>query len=475
VRILSVLSILLIASTSLLGHAEDDPISSQPQRVLDQVNAKLAKDSNNPRLLTVRGAALQAMGRDQEALGSFSKALAISPKFMAALEGAAQSGYRTRSPKTISYLNRILEQQPENLTAHAMVGELAFERKDCNEANRHFAAAGAEVTSNASALQHWGRCLLVTGKSHDAAAHLENAMAMAPRDDSIAFDYALSLYVGERYSESLTVLTPLPQNARTLNLRANLYAAQNQFAEAIATFRQALELAPKDEQTYLDLASLCLEHQSFDVAREVVSAGIANLPNSAALYTLRGAIAAQTADVEHSAADFERAQRLQPDSTYGDVGLSLLLRQQDRLKESTKLIRSRLARNPNDAKLNFLLADLLLQRDSQSEASKAEAMRLLRKSIRLNPRFPRAHSLLGKLLLLNGNAAAAETEFETALKQDPADRVALNQYVLALRQLGKMKEANEAAQHLRDILAADRATEVRKNRVRFVLNSDPHE
>jgi len=372
-------------------------------------------------------------------------------------------------------LNRILEQQPENLTAHAMVGELAFERKDCNEANRHFAAAGAEVTSNASALQHWGRCLLVTGKSHDAAAHLENAMAMAPRDDSIAFDYALSLYVGERYSESLTVLTPLPQNARTLNLRANLYAAQNQFAEAIATFRQALELAPKDEQTYLDLASLCLEHQSFDVAREVVSAGIANLPNSAALYTLRGAISAQTADVEKSAADFERAQRLQPDSTYGDVGLSLLLRQQDRVEESTNLIRNRLAHNPDDAKLNFLLADLLLQRDSQSETSKAEAMRLLRKSVRLNPKFPRAHATLGKLLLLNGNAAAAETDLEIALKQDPTDRVALNQYILALRQLGKLKEAAEAAQHLREILAADRATEVQKNRVRFVLNSDSHE
>jgi len=47
--------------------------------------------------------------------------------------------------------------------------------------------------------------------------------------------------------------------------------------------------------------------------------------------------------------------------------------------------------------------------------------------------------------------------------------------VLPQRKLGKMKEANEAAQHLRDILAADRATEVRKNRVRFVLNSDPHE
>jgi hypothetical protein len=55
---------------------------------------------------------------------------------------------------------------------------------------------------------------------------------------------------------------------------------------------------------------------------------------------------------------------------------------------------------------------------------------------------------------------------------DPGDRVALNQYILALKRLGKIQEANAAAQRLRDILVEDRATEVRKNRVRFILNSN---
>ena len=63
-------------------------------------------------------------------------------------------------------------------------------------------------------------------------------------------------------------------------------------------------------------------------------------------------------------------------------------------------------------------------------------------------------------------------ELGRALKEDPNDRVALNQYILALKQLGKTQEANAAAQHLRDVLAEDRAAELRKNRVRFVLNSD---
>ena len=59
------------------------------------------------------------------------------------------------------------------------------------------------------------------------------------------------------------------------------------------------------------------------------------------------------------------------------------------------------------------------------------------------------------------------------MELDPNDRVALNQYILALKRLGKIQEANAAAQRLRDVLAEDRAAEVRKNRVRFVLNSNP--
>jgi hypothetical protein len=65
------------------------------------------------------------------------------------------------------------------------------------------------------------------------------------------------------------------------------------------------------------------------------------------------------------------------------------------------------------------------------------------------------------------------TELEQAIALDDNDRVALNQYILALKRLGRVEEANATARRLRDILAEGRATEVRKNRVRFVLNSQP--
>lgn len=465
---------LLIASLILISphvSAQDDSPAINPQQMLDQVERKLKEQPSNPRLLAARGAALEALHRDQEALESFNRSLVISPKFLAALEGAAEISYRIRGAKTMEYLARILEQDPQNLMAHAMAGEVAFESADCAAANRHFAAAETEASTSATALQHWGECLLKTGDSSAAYLRLQMASAMAPQDRRILYELGLALFMDHRYPAALDVLKTIAEDAETLNLTGNIYAAQDKLGEAIAAFRRASELNPGDEQNYVDLASLCLEHQSFDVARDVVNAGIANIPDSAALFTLRGAIAAQTSDVEQSAADFERARRLQPNASYGDVGLSLLLRQQDQIDQAITLIRRRLAHNPADAQLNFLLGDLLMQGAGAQERSREEAERLFRKAVHLDPKLAKAHAALGKLLLQGDQPDAAATELRRALGEDPGDRVALNQYILAMKRLNRLDEANAAVQRLREVLAQDRLAEVRKNRVRLILPS----
>ena len=458
-------------ATKVCAQANDQRFN--PQEMLAQAEARLLQQPQNPRLLAAKGAALEALHRDQEALQSFKRSLAISPKFLAALEGAAEITYRFHSPDALRYLSRVLEQDPANATAHAMAGELVFEAGDCVDANRHFAAAEKESSESVTTLLHWGECLLKTGDADTASRRLQSASVMAPQDQRIRYELGMALFMDQRYDPALDALKPIPEDARTLNLTGNIYAAQGKLSEAIASFRRATELAPKEEQNYVDLASLCLEHQSFDVARDVVNVGIANIPDSAALYTLRGAIAAQTSDVEQSAADFEQARRLQPDAAYGDVALSLLLRQQNQIDQVIALIRKRLVRNPADARMNFLLADLLLQDQSVHQPSyKAEAERLLRKAIKLDPKLARAHAALGKLLLQQNQPDSAAAELKRALELDSHDRVALNQYILAMKRLNRIDEANAAAQRLRDVLAQDRLAEVRRNRIRLIQPSD---
>lgn len=468
---------MLLISTLLLTllaySAEQDQQSNrEAQKILEQIELGLKEQPSNPRLLAARGLALAQLNRDQDALQSLEKSLAISPKFLIALEGAAEITYRTHDPKVSNYLSRILEQDPQNAAANGMAGALAFERHDCMGANKHFAAAESALSNNPLALAQWGECLLAEDQPGLATKRLEQSLRLRTADKRVSYNLALALHLDHHDEEALETAKTLGADGDALNLVGSIYGGQDKIVEAIAAFRKATELDPKNEQNYIDLASLCLDHQSFDIAAEIVNVGIANIPNSAALYTLRGAIAAQSSNLEQSAADFERANRLKPDASYGDVGLSLLLGQQSQLDEAIGLIRSRLARAPNDPTLNFLLADLILRKsDDAQKSGQEEARRLLRNAVRLQPSMAKAHAALGKLLLKDGDAEGAMKELKVALEKEPNDRVALNQYVLALTKLQRIAEARAAAEHLREVLAEDRRTEVQKNRIRIVSPS----
>jgi tetratricopeptide (TPR) repeat protein len=321
-------------------------------------------------------------------------------------------------------------------------------------------------------LAQWGECLLAEDEPHLATKQLGQSLRLRPQDKTVSYNLALALHLDHHDEGSLEITKTLAADSDVLNLVGSIYAGQDKVADAIAAFRKATELDPKNEQNYIDLASLCLDHQSFDIAADIVNVGIANIPDSAALYTLRGAIAAQTSNMEQAAADFERANRLKPDANYADVGLSLLLGQQSQLDEAIAVIRSRLERAPNDAKLNFLLADLLVRKsDDPQQSGQDEARSLLMKAVRLQPDLARAHAALGKLLLKSGQADAAIGELKLALEKEPNDRVALNQYVLALTRLHRTAEARAAAERLRNVLSEDRRAEVRKNRIRIVPSS----
>lgn len=464
---------MFLISTLLLAlfaqfAGQDQQGKIEAQRLLEQIESGLKQQPSNPRLLAARGVALERLSRDQEALQSFEESLAISPKFLVALEGAAEITYRTHDPKVSNYLSRILQQDPQNGAAHGMAGALAFEKHDCPAANRHFAAAESALNDNPLALAQWGECLLAVDEPHLAAKQLEESLRVRPQDKRVSYNFALALHLDRRDEESLEVAKTLAPDSDVLNLLGSIYASQDKVPEAIAAFRKATELDPKNEQNYIDLASLCLDHQSFDIAADIVNVGIANIPDSASLYTLRGAIAAQTSNLEQSAADFEQANRLRPDASYGDIGLSLLLGQQSQIDEAIAVIRSRIKSAPNDAKLNFLLADLLMRKPDDPQTGQDEARRLLTKAVRLQPDMAKAHAALGKLLLKSGQAEEAISELKLALAKEPNDRVALNQYVLALTRLHRTEEAKASAERLRDVLSEDRRDEVRKNRIRIV-------
>jgi Flp pilus assembly protein TadD len=295
-----------------------------------------------------------------------------------------------------------------------------------------------------------------TGETGDAGEQVITGRADEEADEAPAEEAAAAARAG---------LALRPADTELLNLFGAASAAAGQLEPAIAALRKATEIAPTDERQYLDLAALCLEHDALDLALEVVNTGLANVPRSAKLYTMRGAIRAERVEVDEAMSDFEQASMLSPDELYGSVGLSLALRQADRLPEAIALLRGKLAAHPRDATLNCLLSDALLRTDPGPTS--AEALAALQRALQAKPDFAKAHAAIGKLHLRAGEAAKAVDELRAALKLDPNDRLALNQLVLAYGRLGRREEAAAVVGQLRKLLEAGRTEEVARYRVRL--------
>ncbi|HEY2943265.1 MAG TPA: tetratricopeptide repeat protein [Vicinamibacteria bacterium] len=466
-------ALLIVSARPLRADTLSDALEAgRFTEALRLADAGLKSEPGNARLWTIRAIALERLARLPQSLASFERALTLDPDSVAALKGATEVAYRTHSPKAARYVQRVLAREPGDETAHAMAGALAVEADSCAEAVAHFARSGPALLENRPALAQYAGCLLRLKRPREAGDLFQRLVETSPADPAARYNLAVCRLEAGQVPEAAAAagagLALSPADSELLNVFAAASAAAGQLEPAIAALRKATEVAPADERHYLDLAALCLEHDALDLALDVVNTGLANIPASARLYTMRGAIRAERAEVDEAMRDFERARALRPDELYGSVGLSLVLRQADRLPEAIALLRQKLVRHPRDATLNYLLADALLRTDpGPASAESAEARAALERSLQARPDFAKAHANLGRLQLRAGEVARAVDQLRAAVRLDPNDRLALNQLVVAYRRLGRDEDAAAVAGQLKKLLETERAEEIARNRVRL--------
>ncbi|HZN11785.1 MAG TPA: tetratricopeptide repeat protein [Blastocatellia bacterium] len=416
---------------------------------------------------TLKGIALQGLGRNAESLESFRRALAIQPQFLPALQGAAQLEYQTHDPRGRETLEAILRLRPEP-TAHAMLGVLAFERQDCHAALGHFAAAGAAAgdpvikwqrASCHYRLEQWG----------EAEAQFRELLALRD-DDRVRYNLGLAQLGGGKAADAVATLELLGRGDRpdpdALSLLAAAHEANKQTPEALRALRRAIDLYPREERLYADLATICLEHGALELGREVLEAGAKNVPQSARIQAMLGVLHARAGQAEEAQEAFRRAERLAPDAAIGRVGLAVSLMEVGAFEQAIALLREQAGRAPGDPRVDLTLARALLQRDTTPEEL-GEAEALLRRVIGREPGNAAAYALLGKARLRAGDAAAAAAALEKAIGLDPRDGAATYQLMLAYRRLGRSRDAAALQEKARQLVDAERAAEAEAGRYRL--------
>jgi tetratricopeptide (TPR) repeat protein len=470
---LVIAAVAIVAVLQAVGKDYVDAlVKGRYSEALQALDPLLSADMANPRLWAAKGIALRGLGRTAESLDSFERALRISPKMMAALEGAAETAYQLKSAKTPVYLDRILKLDSANQTAHAMSATLAFESRNCESAIVHFEKSRQAIAGSEIALTQFGSCLLSENKALEASQLFQTLLTENPADERARYNLGLCQVRAGQTAAAIVTLLPLAgksnPKAEALSLLAAAYAAEFKVEAAIAALRRAIELEPGDERNYVDLATLCMDHQASQLANHILNAGIGNNPHSAKLHAARGALLGELGKIEEAEAEFDAASRLQADEPYGSVGLSVLYRETAQAADALALLREKLKTFPSDYRLNYLLADTLMRKDGGMDAREMEEARAaIERSIRNNTGFAKSHVVMGKLYVKSNQLAKAADEFRRALELDPVDRAALQQLLLVLRKLGRDEEGRDIAIKLKAALEKDRVTEIRNNRVQL--------
>lgn len=472
------LSLAAWAQTGAAGGAEQSIAAALRARNFSEAyelsRSAVAESPRNPKLLALEAYALMGLGRRTDALNAYNRALSVSPGYLPALEGAAQLEYDAGRKRAEVLLDKILELRPAEPTAHAMLAVIEYRRHNCASALKHFAAARPVISSQPVALVEYGSCLMDQNQPQAAIPIFQQILADHPEDSRARYNLAVVELAANQGKEAVTVLEPLLAAAQpdpdVLDLASTAYEQTGDTPNAVKLLRQAIVLDPKKLKYFVDFATICFTHQSFQVGVDMIDVGLQANPKAAQLYVARGVLYIQLGQYDKGEADFEAANRLDPRESSGAIAEGLAEMQQSNLDQALATVRSQLKSHPQDAFLHYMEGQILFQRAGDPGTPEfKQAIAAAELSAKLRPGFELVHDLLGNLYLKSGQMERSMEQSRLALNENPSDQEALYHLIQALRESHQDKKGELPAlvKRLAELRQEARNSEAASNRYKL--------
>ena len=224
-----------------------------------------------------------------EALADYQKALELNPSNSEAAVGAGRmmEEYGDMAGAEKQYL--AAADFGDSRGMERLVGLYIKEKRlpDAEGWLRKYLAANQQ---NAAAQVQLGRILAAEGKTQEAIAALQ-AVNTSSADPAARRELA-SLYLeGKQYDAAAKILQDLVQkNPKDGELHCNLGSAflhQHKYTEAEAELIQGLNINPRLDDAYWELAFAAQQNSHYELALRVLDARARRLPESASTYWIR--------------------------------------------------------------------------------------------------------------------------------------------------------------------------------------------
>lgn len=461
------------------------------------VQELLKRDPTNTRELNLAGLALTGKGDIQQANEYFQKCLSIDPKFVPALKNIGINEYNhSNFSGAEKHLLLAARLAPDDQVVQLYLGEIAYRHQDYKSVIQALSRSPQFVSRSDNVAAHLAISYIQTGESQKSMEVLDRlsrehigeqeefaiGIALAqhnmpeksiaffaalqqrvPDSYEIGFDLTLVNLMAKDYKSAIQTATGLiPRGHETAeldNLLAESYEATDQIQKAVDALRRAIELDPQDESNYLDFATLCMTHRSYDAAMKVLEVGLKIHPRSESLTFMRGVLYGMQDEYELAEKDFQAAAELAPQNNLGVVGLGVTYLEKGNAARAIQVLREKLRQNPDDASLLYLLAEAIIRNGALAGSPEyTEAQAALEKSVRLNPGLCLPHVSLGSIYLDENRFADAAAQLEQARTIDPTERSAYSHLAVAYRRMGEPEKSKDVLNALKDLIEKERRT-----------------
>jgi len=217
-------------------------------RALATAKAMQARSAENesPLAQYALGRAFQAAGRHKEAIQAFERVLGVRPESTGALRGLVGSKLALKETKeTISYLESMREDAPDNVFAVNLLGELYAAGKEYDNAEKAFVQATELKRDWRTPYVNLGKIMVAQGKPDRAVAYIKQGLVHLPKDASLLFSLGTVHHSMGNFDAALkaydAVLVSNPDNSMAANNVAAIIA-DHKFKDA-KSLERALQLA----------------------------------------------------------------------------------------------------------------------------------------------------------------------------------------------------------------------------------------
>ena len=299
----------------------------------------LDSDASNPQALLSRGMALKAAGQPEQAVADFERFLRLRPN---AIEGYLQlsdAHVRNRqTQKAKSVLDTGLRLAPRNKSLLMAAYRVCLLDKDYKHAEEYL---GSLVEEYPHAI--------------DAQAKLGD-FYLALNDESSA---------RREYSE---IVLKSPREAIGHLKLARLYTRQGKIDSAIAQLHKGYDLSKHNQALAVELTTTLTAADRHDEALALCDARLADNPNEALAYDLKGKIFTDMKKYKDAQKSFEKACENDPAWPQASNDLAALFLLQDKKKQAISQFETALGKNPKNPVACWTLGRLYEERRDYAKA-----------------------------------------------------------------------------------------------------------